>query len=141
MLLPWAYRLITRSQIRPFHYLLPAATPPDFPKSSAFFTPSWDLPADVRLPLRAERRLPLAVREPVERPPCSLHRPERYRSRRLHGVPARVRAPQVSLDSTSIKVHPNGTGALKKTAHSPSASPEVDGTPRFIWLPRMLERP
>ena len=45
------------------------------------------------------------------------------------------------LDSTSIKVHPDGTGALKKTARKPSASPEADGTPRFIWLPRMLERP
>ena len=53
----------------------------------------------------------------------------------------RIKIEAVSLDSTSIKVHPNGTGALKKTAHSPSASPEVDGTPRFIWLPRMLERP
>ena len=42
---------------------------------------------------------------------------------------------------TSIKVHPDGTGALKKTAPKPSASPAADGTPRFIWLPRMLERP
>ena len=25
----------------------------------------------------------------------------------------------VSIDSTSIKVHPDGTGALKKTAHNP----------------------
>ena len=53
----------------------------------------------------------------------------------------RVKIEVVSLDSTSIKVHPDGTGALKKTAPRPLASPEVDGTPRFIWLPRMLERP
>ena len=53
----------------------------------------------------------------------------------------RIKIEAVSLDSTSIKVHPDGTGALKKTAHKPSASPEADGTPRFIWLPRMLERP
>ena len=53
----------------------------------------------------------------------------------------RIRIEAVSLDSTSIKVHPDGTGALKKTAPRPSASPEVGGTPRFIWLPRMLERP
>src|SRR3954470_4392385 len=52
----------------------------------------------------------------------------------------RIRIEAVSLDSTSIKVHPDGTGALKKTARRPSASPEADGTPRFIWLPRMLER-
>ena len=53
----------------------------------------------------------------------------------------RIRIEAVSLDSTSIKVHPDGTGALKKTARNPSESPEADGTPRFIWLPRMLERP
>ena len=53
----------------------------------------------------------------------------------------RIKIEAVSLDSTSIKVNPDGTGALKKTARKPSASPEADGTPRFIWLPRMLERP
>ena len=53
----------------------------------------------------------------------------------------RIKIEAVSLDSTSIKVHPDGTGALKKTARKPSASPAVDGTPRFIWLPRMLARP
>ena len=52
----------------------------------------------------------------------------------------RIRIEAVSLDSTSIKVHPDGTGALKKTARRPSASLEAGGTPRFIWLPRMLER-
>ena len=53
----------------------------------------------------------------------------------------RIRIEAVSVDSTIVKVHPDGTGALKKTVHSPSASPEADGQPRFIWLPRMLERP
>jgi transposase len=53
----------------------------------------------------------------------------------------RIKIEAVSLDSTSIKVHPDGTGALKKKGHKPSASPEADGTPRFIWVPRMLERP
>jgi hypothetical protein len=31
--------------------------------------------------------------------------------------------------------------SVKNTAPNPSASPEVAGPPRFIWLPRMLERP
>lgn len=53
----------------------------------------------------------------------------------------RIKIEAVSLDSTSIKVHPDGTGALKKTARRPSANPAADGTPRFIWLPRMLVRP
>ena len=34
----------------------------------------------------------------------------------------------LSLDSTSIKVHPDGTGALKKTAHKPSAKVVAVGT-------------
>jgi len=44
----------------------------------------------------------------------------------------------VCLDSTTIKVHPDGTGALKKTAPRPSAVPGADAPPKFIWLPRML---
>ena len=53
----------------------------------------------------------------------------------------RLKIEAFCLDSTSVKVHPDGTGALKKTARKPSASPAADGTPRFIWLPRMIERP
>ena len=53
----------------------------------------------------------------------------------------RIKIEAVSMDSTSIKVHPDGTGALEKAARKPSANPVVDGTPRFIWLPRMLGRP
>ncbi len=53
----------------------------------------------------------------------------------------RIRIEAFSLDSTSVKVHPDGTGALKKTDHRRSENPAADGTQRFIWLPRMLERP
>ena len=52
----------------------------------------------------------------------------------------RIKIEAFSLDSTSIKVHPDGTGALKKTAHRPSVNHVADGTPRFIWLPQMLEQ-
>ncbi len=52
----------------------------------------------------------------------------------------RIRVEAVSMDSTIVKVHPDGTGALKKTVRKRSANPAVDGPPRFIWLPRMLER-
>jgi transposase len=45
------------------------------------------------------------------------------------------------LDSTCVKVHPDATGALKKTAHSPSDHHGAARTPRFIWLPQMIERP
>ena len=47
----------------------------------------------------------------------------------------------VCLDSTTIKVHPDGTGALKKTARKPSGVPGAAAPPRFIWLPRMLGAP
>jgi transposase len=53
----------------------------------------------------------------------------------------RIKIEAFALDSTSIKVHPDGTGALKKTDLKPSANRAANGTPRFIWLPRMLERP
>jgi transposase len=66
---------------------------------------------------------------------------DRVFERMQHAQIVRVKIEAVSLDSTSVKVHPDGTGALKKTVPSPSASPGVDGLPRFIWLPRMLERP
>jgi transposase len=52
-----------------------------------------------------------------------------------------IRIEAVSLDSTSIKVHPDGTGALKKTAPKPSANRGADGPPKFIWLPRMPAPP
>ncbi len=52
----------------------------------------------------------------------------------------RVKIEAVSLDSTIVKVHPDGTGAPRKTDRKPSASPVGDGPPKFVWLPRMLER-
>src|SRR2546422_4577229 len=53
----------------------------------------------------------------------------------------RIKIEAFSLDSTSVKVHPDGTGAPKKTDHKPLENRVADGTPRFIWLPRMLARP
>ena len=53
----------------------------------------------------------------------------------------RLKIESVQLDSTIVKVHPDGTGALKKTVRRPSANRAADGPPKFIWLPRMLERP
>lgn len=41
----------------------------------------------------------------------------------------------ISLDSTSIKVHPDGTGALKNTANRQLGNHVADETQSFIWLP------
>ena len=46
----------------------------------------------------------------------------------------------VALDSTCVKVHPDGTGALKKTVNRILVKQKADGTPRFTWLPPMIKR-
>jgi transposase len=51
----------------------------------------------------------------------------------------RIRVEALALDSTIVKVHPDGTGAEKKTAHSRSDAPEAAGQQKFIWLPRMRD--
>ena len=43
----------------------------------------------------------------------------------------RIRVECVGLDSTSVKVHPDGTGARKKTGPKPSASRVAAGTPTY----------
>ena len=53
----------------------------------------------------------------------------------------RIKLEAFSMDSTIVKVHPDGTGALKKTDPSRSADHEAAGPPSFIWLPRMPGRP
>lgn len=52
-----------------------------------------------------------------------------------------IRIDYVALDSTTVKVHPDGTGALKKAGRKPSGAPAVGTPPRFIWLPRRLTVP
>jgi transposase len=52
-----------------------------------------------------------------------------------------LRIEGVCLDSTTIKVHPDGTGALKKAVRKPSVVHGAETPPRFIWLPRMLGAP
>lgn len=49
-----------------------------------------------------------------------------------------VRIEAVCLDSTIVKVHPDGTGALKKAVPRPLEKTAQAGAPSFIWLPRMI---
>ena len=49
----------------------------------------------------------------------------------------RIKMENVCLDSTTVKVHPDGTGALKQVESNPSDAPEEDSPPKFIWLPRL----
>ena len=52
-----------------------------------------------------------------------------------------IRIEGVCLDSTTIKVPPDGTGALTKAAPKPLGVRGAATPPRFIWLPRMSDRP
>lgn len=52
----------------------------------------------------------------------------------------KVNITHVSLDSTSVKVHPDGTGALKNLEDNQSDSLAEVVTPKFIWLPQMIVR-
>ena len=49
-----------------------------------------------------------------------------------------VRIEAISLDSTTIKAHPDAAGARKKTAPKPSAAAAAAGAPSCIWLPQMI---
>jgi transposase len=44
----------------------------------------------------------------------------------------------ICMDSTSVKIHPDAAGALKKTVLNRSGSREADEIPKFIWLPRVI---
>ena len=46
----------------------------------------------------------------------------------------------VCLDSTTVKVHPDGTGALKKEENRRSEDHAEDSPRRFIWLPHLTDR-
>jgi transposase len=51
-----------------------------------------------------------------------------------------IKMEAVCLDSTTVKVHPNGTGSLKKVANKVSEEAEVDSQQKFIWSPHLTVR-
>jgi transposase len=51
-----------------------------------------------------------------------------------------IKMESVCLDSTSVKVHPNGTGALKKPENSQSGVHVADSRQKFIWSPHLTVR-
>ena len=50
-----------------------------------------------------------------------------------------VRVKFICLDSTTVKVHPDACGALKKTENKQSAEVAVGLPQKFIWLPRLTD--
>ena len=54
----------------------------------------------------------------------------------------RIELEVVTLDSTSVKVHPDaGPGREKKPGPKPLTNLGAAGPPSCIWLPRMLAQP
>lgn len=52
----------------------------------------------------------------------------------------RIKMEAVCMDSTTVKVHPDGTGALKKPENKPSEDPGEVLRPKFIWSPHLTVR-
>ena len=62
-----------------------------------------------------------------------------FEALQIEGI-IRIKMESVCLDSTSVKVHPNGAGALKKQGFNLSVAQEADSPRRFIWSPHLTER-
>ena len=62
-----------------------------------------------------------------------------FEALQIEGI-IKIRMEAVCLDSTTVKVHPDGTGALKKEENRPSEDQEADLLPKFIWSPHLTVR-
>jgi len=62
-----------------------------------------------------------------------------FEALQIEGV-IQIKMESVCLDSTTVKVHPDGTGALKKTGGRASAGLAADSPQRFMWSPRLTVR-
>ena len=52
----------------------------------------------------------------------------------------RIKMETICLDSTAVKVHPDGTGSLKKTANKALGEAKEVSQQKFIWLPHLTVR-
>lgn len=62
-----------------------------------------------------------------------------FEAMQIEGI-IKIKVESVCLDSTSVKVHPDGTGSLKKSENKQSDDPEEDSPRRFIWSPHLIDR-
>jgi len=62
-----------------------------------------------------------------------------FEALQIEGI-IQIKMEAVCLDSTTVKVHPDGTGALKKPANRVSGD-HAEGSPqKFIWSPHLTAR-
>ncbi len=59
-----------------------------------------------------------------------------FEALQIEGI-IQIRMEAVCLDSTTVKVHPNAAGALKKMENRQSDIQEEDSQPKFIWSPHL----
>ena len=62
-----------------------------------------------------------------------------FEALQIEGI-IQIKMESVCLDSTSVKVHPDGTGALKKLENRALEGRAVDLPQKFIWSPRLTVR-
>jgi transposase len=62
-----------------------------------------------------------------------------FEALQIEGI-IKIKMESVCLDSTTVKVHPNGTGSLKKEGSKVLGGREVDSPPKFIWSPHLTIR-
>ena len=62
-----------------------------------------------------------------------------FEALQIEGI-IQIKMETVCLDSTTVKVHPDGTGALKKPENKASGDHEADLPQKFIWSPRLTVR-
>ena len=62
-----------------------------------------------------------------------------FEALQIEGV-IQIKMESVCLDSTLVKVHPDGTGTLKKTVDKASGDRAADSPQRFMWSPRLTVR-
>ena len=62
-----------------------------------------------------------------------------FEALQIEGI-IQIKMEAVCLDSTTVKVHPDGTGALKKLENKALEDPAVDLQQKFIWSPRLTVR-
>ena len=62
-----------------------------------------------------------------------------FEALQIEGI-IQIKMESVCLDSTSVKVHPNGTGALKKLENNQLDAHVADSPRKFIWSPHLTDR-
>jgi transposase len=62
-----------------------------------------------------------------------------FEALQIEGI-IQIKMESVCLDSTTVKVHPDGTGALKKPESKALGDHAADSQQKFIWSPRLTVR-